>query len=77
MIIRIANPWFPGKLLFVCAGVGDWGTSGASWFANRWNKLRQMTNGDFGVVVEVDIGADQSARVVSIEGGPLRYLELR
>jgi hypothetical protein len=32
MILKIANTRFPGKFFFVCAGLGDWGTSGASWF---------------------------------------------
>ena len=68
MILRIPNDRFPGRFFFVCAGLGDWGTSGASWFlSSNWNYLRSMYPGGFGVVVEVDIGSDQSARLVTPE----------
>jgi len=65
IILRLVNSRFPKTFLFVCAGLGDWGTSGASWFlAAKWNELHSKFKGNFGVVVEVDPGSDQSARLV-------------
>jgi hypothetical protein len=61
-IIKIPNRRFPGKFYFVCAGLGEWGTSGASWYlANKWTDLKKEFAGAFGVVVEVELGSDESA----------------
>jgi hypothetical protein len=66
IIVKLPNLRFPGSLFFVCAGLGDWGTSGAAWYlASNWNNLRSQFPEAFGVVVEVDIGSDESARVIS------------
>jgi hypothetical protein len=66
VVVKLPNLRFPGSFFFVCAGLGDWGTSGAAWFlASNWNSLRTKFANAFGVVVEVDIGSDESARVVS------------
>ena len=65
IILKLPNLRFPGSFLFVCAGLGDWGTSGAAWYlASKWNTLRAQFPGAFGIVVEVDIGSDESARLV-------------
>lgn len=63
IILKIPNSRFPGHFFFVCAGLGEWGTSGSSWYlANHWKDLRSEFGGDaFGIVVEVDIGCDESA----------------
>ena len=38
-ILRIRPPEFPQHSWIVCAGLGEWGTSGAAWFlARRWGK---------------------------------------
>jgi hypothetical protein len=66
VILKIINRRFPGHYFFICAGLGDWGTSGAAWYlANKWSTL-PMARKEFGVVVEVEILSDTSARVVGI-----------
>ncbi|MDR3740156.1 MAG: hypothetical protein P4L40_14175 [Terracidiphilus sp.] len=64
IVLKIVNSRFPGYFLFVCAGLGEWGTSGAAWYlANHWRELDELGD-EFGCVVEVEIGADQSAQVI-------------
>jgi hypothetical protein len=47
----------------VCAGLGEYGTSGACWYlANRWEELQGAN--EFGIVVEVELGSDESARKI-------------
>jgi hypothetical protein len=61
-IIKIPNQRFEGKNFFICAGLGEWGTSGASWYlANKWRDLNKEFAGAFGILVEVEIGSDESA----------------
>lgn len=68
VILRIPNLRFPGHYFFVCAGLGEWGTSGAAWYlARQWRSLRSEFRGPFGIVVEVEIGSDESARRVPPE----------
>lgn len=65
IILRIPNQRFPHHFFFVCAGLGEWGTSGASWYlATKWQELRSEFRNAFGVVIEVEIGSDESARRV-------------
>jgi len=66
MVLRIPNLRFPGDLFFVCAGLGEWGTSGAAWYLTaKWLDLKaEFGNAAFGLVVEVELGSDQSARRV-------------
>lgn len=65
MILKIPNLRFPDRFFFVCAGLGEWGTSGASWYlATKWRDLLSEFKGAFGIVVEADLGSDQSARRV-------------
>jgi len=65
LIVKIPNSRFKGRLFFVCAGLGEWGTSGASWYlSNKWNQLRKEFGDAFGIIVEVNIGSDESARRV-------------
>lgn len=63
MVLKIPNQRFPGHFFFVCAGLGEWGTSGASWYlATKWRDLqREFGDAAFGVVVEVELGSDESA----------------
>jgi hypothetical protein len=65
LILKIPNLRFPNHFFFVCAGLGEWGTSGASWYlASKWKDLQKEFGKAFGVVVEVDVGSDESARRV-------------
>jgi hypothetical protein len=64
IILKLHNKRFPGQYFFVCAGIGEWGTSGAAWFlATHWKVLDSLGE-EFGCVVEVEIGSDQSARFI-------------
>jgi hypothetical protein len=64
IILKIPNSRFKGHYFFVCAGLGDWGTSGAAWYlAHEWRRLPQSRRG-FGVVVEVDQLSDTSVREI-------------
>ena len=63
LILKIQNERFPNQNLFVCAGLGESGTSGAAWYlARHWRKFRNQA--DFGIVLEVEIGSDESARII-------------
>lgn len=74
LILRIRPQQFPKRVWIVCAGFGEWGTSGSAWFlANRWNKLLPwyyfLDFGDgwnFAAIIKVDRGQDESATLVKI-----------
>lgn len=64
VILKLVNQRFPDYIVFVCAGIGEWGTSGAAWYlATHWRRLEEFGE-EFGLVVEVEIGSDQSAQVI-------------
>ncbi len=66
ILLRMRNPHFPEYLLFVCAGLSEWGSTGAAYylFAN-WEVLRRQFGGqDFCCVLRVTLESDQSARLV-------------
>lgn len=88
-ILRITPPDFPARSWIVCAGLGEWGTSGTAWFlANRWQELIRnihplayrsgvMRVPDFLAIIRVIPGQDQSARMVSLyrnDRGQIRHL---
>jgi len=63
LVLKIPNERFPGNYFFACAGLGEWGTSGAAWFlATKWLDLRAEFDSGFGIVVEVEPRSDESAR---------------
>jgi hypothetical protein len=66
IVVKVDNPYFRGHALFVCAGLGEWGTSGAAYFlSHRWVVLsRRFGKNSFLVVVSVTPGSDMSAREV-------------
>ena len=69
IVMRIRNSRFPQHFFFVCAGLGEWGTSGASWYlANHWESLhKEFMDDDFALIVEVDLRSDTSAsRIASL-----------
>lgn len=68
LIIKIKNVLFPNRTQICIAGLGEWGTSGGSWFlAYKWKELRKIT-GDksFGAVIRVRSGIDESAELIDI-----------
>jgi GGDEF domain-containing protein len=56
----------------MCAGIGEWGTSGAAWYlAKHWRDLaKRFGKGDFAVVLKVTDGADESATAVAMASDP-------
>jgi hypothetical protein len=71
ILLRIKNPYHPDHFLFVCAGLGEWGTSGTAYYLfTHWKKLyKKHKQQDFCKIIEVNIGSDESAReIFSISG---------
>lgn len=66
VLLRLRNPHHPEHWLFVCAGLGEWGTSGSAYYlTDRWAQLhKQHRKSSFVKVIEVDRGSDESAREV-------------
>ncbi len=66
MIVKVSPAQFPLRTWFVCAGLGEWGTSGAAYFlANKWKSIHsQAGEGSFGAVVKVTPYEDQTAQLI-------------
>ena len=68
VVLKIPNVRFPGHHFFVCAGLGEWGTSGAAWFlSTNWATLPQGSA--FAFILEVEVGSDESARRIPTTAG--------
>ena len=77
-ILRITPQDFPNRSWIVCAGLGEWGTSGTAWYlAHQWKRLARsihpfaywsgvMRIPDFLVIVRVVPGQDQSSHIEAI-----------
>lgn len=68
VIIKFNDRLFPNRTHLCVAGLGEWGTSGGSWFlANKWKELRKkVRNKNFGAIIKVKGGSDESAELVDI-----------
>lgn len=69
VILRICPSQHDSRTWIVCAGIGEWGTSGSSWFlANKWKKLFWHVlfkrERQFAAIVRVRRGQDESAEIV-------------
>lgn len=66
IILKIHPKQFPEKTWFACAGLDEWGTSGAAWYlAKKWKELYKFAkNSPFAVIVRVRKGQDESAEIV-------------
>jgi hypothetical protein len=66
MILKMSNPHFKGHSLLVCAGIDEWGTSGAAWYLSKyWRKFgKKYCKDDFLVIVRVLRGSDESSSEV-------------
>ena len=64
ILLRMRNPHHPEHWLFICAGLGEWGTTGSAYYlCDRWKSLyKAHGNAEFLKVIEVDRGSDESAR---------------
>jgi hypothetical protein len=65
-ILKVIPQNFPDRVWFVCAGLGEWGTSGAAFYlARRWNELFKLFGiSPFALIVRVARGQDESAESV-------------
>ena len=66
LILKIHPTQFPNRTWFTCAGLGEWGTSGASWFlANKWNEIHDYAgNSPFAIIIRVRREQDESSEPV-------------
>lgn len=67
VIMRINNPYHPDYKLFVCAGIGEWGTSGSAYYLfKNWRKLHKRfgSKSKFVLVIKVNFNSDESAREI-------------
>lgn len=70
IVMKLPNPYFPGYALFICAGLGEWGTSGSAWFLSaHWRKLSsRFGKNPFLIVVSVSKGSDETADEIRAYG---------
>jgi len=66
LILKIHPAQFPKRNWFVCAGRGEWGTSGAAWYlANKWKEIYDFAgDSTFALIVRVKRDQDESAEPV-------------
>jgi hypothetical protein len=67
ILARLVNPYHKEHFLFVCAGLGEWGTSGSAFFLfDRWKELhkRFKKKKNFCLIIEVNVDSDESAREI-------------
>jgi len=66
LILKVRPTQFPSRVWLMCAGRGEWGTSGAAWFlSSKWSEIRKLAGSKpFAIVVRVRLGQDQSAEAV-------------
>jgi len=65
-IIKIHPSSNPKRTWLCCAGVGEWGTSGAAWFlAMKWKEIYKWTKDkSFAIITKTAIGSDESTQLV-------------
>ena len=67
IILRMKNPYDTEHKLFVCAGIGEWGTSGAAYYLfKNWKKFYKeyKEHENFVCLVRVKVNSDESARLI-------------
>lgn len=66
MILKIHPMQFPKRTWIVCAGIGEWGSSGAAWYlANKWKELYSYAKKKpFACIIRVKDKQDESAEIV-------------
>jgi|SRR5579871_54759 len=72
LILKIRPSSNPEQTWICCAGLHEWGTSGAAWYlANRWRDLHaKFGTKPFAVIVKVKWGHDESAEPILMAGTP-------
>ena len=71
LILKVRPSQFPERVWLMCAGFGEWGTSGAAWYlANKWEEIRKQAKElPFALVLRVRPQQDQSAEQIAIKLG--------
>jgi len=66
LILKIHPTQFPERTWLICAGFGEWGSSGAAWYlAFKWRKIQKYAkNNPFAIVVRVRPEQDEFAEPV-------------
>ncbi len=66
LLLKINPVQFPERVWFTCAGLGEWGTSGAAWYlAKKWRDIQnEAGDSPFAIIVRVRPGQDESAEAV-------------
>lgn len=66
LILKVHPSQFPKRTWFTCAGVGEWGSSGAAWYlSKKWKDILDFAGSkEFAVVVKVSPEQDESAEPV-------------
>ncbi len=73
IILKIHPVQFPERTWIACAGMGEFGTSGAAWFlARNWKELEHRAKGakPFFALLAVEPGKDESAVLVNFGNSP-------
>ncbi len=77
LILKIHPTQRPHRTWFVCAGIGEWGTSGAAnYLAHRWRKIYEdAKRKEFAIIVRVEKTKDESAERIRWKhgDGPWNY----
>ena len=66
LILKVQPNQFPERAWFICAGLGEWGTSGAAWYlAKKWRDIQVFAGpSPFAIIVRVKPKQDESAESV-------------
>ena len=72
VILKINPVNQPGRTWICCAGLGEWGTSGAAWYlSRRWRDLHSRLGAKpFAMIVRIRPGQDESAEPVVFGSTP-------
>ncbi len=67
IILRMNNSRSRNHVLFVCAGLGEWGTSGSAYYLfKNWKSIyKQTKQREFCKVIRVTVQSDESAREIA------------
>lgn len=66
LILKLYPTQFPNRVWIVCAGIGEWGTSGAAWYlAHKWKEIYHYSKQKpFAIIVRVRPNQDESAEPI-------------
>lgn len=68
ILLRMKNPFHPEHRLFICAGIGEWGTSGSAYYLfNNWKSLykKYKSDNNFIILIRVESKSDESVRIIT------------